>query len=65
MVDPYGDNKPVHLATAIRSDGAASALCFKREQAISPKMAKWTTARAFVTCAKCKRLLKVTYCRVA
>ncbi len=43
---------------SFRSNGAASALCFKTRRAISIKIAKWTTPPLFVTCAKCKKLLK-------
>lgn len=54
--DPYRDDKKYHFAISF-SDKGASALCFKRPQAINLNFASWTIRTEAVTCKKCLRLL--------
>ena len=42
-----------HAMDKIRSDGAVSALCFKRPRAIDLKRATWTNRAGAVTYPKC------------
>ena len=56
--DPYRDSKKVHRAAGMRSDGAVSALCFKRRRPINLDVASWTNRDDAVTCLKCMRILK-------
>jgi hypothetical protein len=46
-----------HLGTPIR-DGAMSALCFKKPQAINPRRSRWTLVEKQVTCAACKAAIE-------
>lgn len=55
--------RPVHEAAKLRSDGAASALCFKIPRAIDMRRASWTTDAAAVTCPKCKRIREAARAR--
>jgi hypothetical protein len=55
--DPYRDNPKYHMAGLIRrTDGAVSALCFKRPRPINLEEALWTTDWSAVTCKNCLRL---------
>lgn len=54
--NPYG--KTYHLATAVRGDGRASALCYKRPRAINLRVCLWTTDPSAVTCRKCLRVMQ-------
>lgn len=59
MRDPYGDNRPVHLAAKVGEGGRISPLCAKRPRAL-PSSAKWTTQAAGVTCPRCLAALEAS-----
>lgn len=53
--DPFAP--PIyHLATKLRSDGAASALCYRRPRKI-PKTERWCLRPDAVTCKRCRKIL--------
>jgi hypothetical protein len=54
-------DKPIHLATNVRPDGAVTSLCFKRPRPISLRVATWTLEPKLVTCLKCLRILGGRY----
>ncbi len=57
-VDPYYDIKVYHMADKSRTDGAVSALCYRRPRAINlDKGYSWTIIESCVTCPKCKAIL--------
>lgn len=50
--------KLYHRAGKMRSDGAVSALCFKRPRPIDLRKALWTVIDLQVTCPKCRELIE-------
>ena len=47
-----------HKGVRVRSDGAVSALCFKRPRAINMKIATWVYRDEAVTCPRCLEALR-------
>ena len=60
--DPYGDNRPYHMAAKIRADGRVSPLCADPPRALHLR-ARWTIRQDAVTCKRCLAALsKVNGC---
>lgn len=50
--------RPVHKANQVRADGAMSPLCAPEPRPIDMTVEAWTLTDRFVTCAKCKEIIK-------
>ena len=57
-VDPYHDLRKVHMFHLVSDKGAVSPLCAKKPRKLNLKREGWTLTNRFVTCEKCKGLLK-------
>lgn len=47
------NERPIHFAALIRTDGAVSPLCAVRPRKINLKGASWTTRKEAITCPQC------------
>ena len=57
--DPYCDKVIYHKAAYWFPDGSVSALCYKRPRKINlDRGYSWTIIPEYVTCPKCRKILK-------